>query len=90
MNVTSVEAALVIADHAPAALLAARTLGLPAATLDSGFSVPPPETPFPSLRPWLAVPQETANAVLERLRLPAAIGAQGFVRPGRPFSPDLP
>lgn len=41
-------AQLVFADHAPTALLAARTLGLPAAHLGTGFTVPPLRAPFPS------------------------------------------
>lgn len=38
----------VVADHAPTALLAARTLGLPAAALGTGFSLPPLRNPFPA------------------------------------------
>ncbi len=44
---------LLIADHSPTALLAARTLNLPAATLGAGFFSPPLEYPMPSLTPWL-------------------------------------
>lgn len=39
------------ADHSPVALVAARTLGLPAACLGNGFTVPPVQAPFPSARP---------------------------------------
>jgi GT2 family glycosyltransferase len=46
---------LVLADHAPAAILAARTLGLPVMLYSYGFCVPPPITPTPSLRPWQPV-----------------------------------
>lgn len=38
----------VIVDHAPTALLAARVLGLPAAALGTGFSLPPLRSPFPA------------------------------------------
>lgn len=40
-----------IVDHAPTALLAARLLGLPAAALGTGFSLPPPRSPFPAYAP---------------------------------------
>jgi UDP:flavonoid glycosyltransferase YjiC (YdhE family) len=49
---------LVVADHAPTALIAARVLGIPRATIGSGFELPPPTTPFPNMRPWLNVPPE--------------------------------
>jgi len=38
----------VFADHSPVALIAARTLGIPAACVGNGFTVPPRQTPFPS------------------------------------------
>ena len=40
----------VFADHSPVALIAARTLGLPAVCLGNGFTVPPRLSPFPSFR----------------------------------------
>lgn len=52
----SVEADLVIADHAPSALLAARDLGIARAVIGSTFNVPPPAAPVPNMRPWLEVP----------------------------------
>jgi UDP:flavonoid glycosyltransferase YjiC (YdhE family) len=68
----------VIADHAPTAILAARTLSLPTAVIGTGFTVPPPTSPFPSFRHDLQIPTELlarnddavlgiANAALERL-----------------------
>lgn len=36
------------ADHSPVALIAARTLGIPAACIGNGFTVPPRQSPFPS------------------------------------------
>jgi UDP:flavonoid glycosyltransferase YjiC (YdhE family) len=36
------------ADHSPVALIAARTLGIPAACIGNGFTVPPVQSPFPS------------------------------------------
>ena len=65
--------AIVMADHAPTALLAARTLGLPAVLFSSGFCVPPRQTPAPNMRPWQAQPQAQL-AALEREAL-ASINA---------------
>lgn len=48
---------LIVADHAPTALLAARSMGLASATLGNGFLTPPRRVPLPSMRPWLNVPQ---------------------------------
>ena len=47
----------VFADHSPVALVAARTLGIPAACIGNGFTVPPLQSPFPSFRPRMEVPQ---------------------------------
>ena len=48
------QADLVIADHAPTAVLAARCAGLPVALFGLGFSAPPP--PWPVFRQWEAAP----------------------------------
>ena len=48
---------LVVADHAPTALLAARGLDVPRALLATGFSAPPREVPMPSMQPWQDVPR---------------------------------
>src|SRR5215213_944270 len=47
---------LMIADHGPTALLAARSCGVPSATYGAGFFLPPFTTPLPKLRPWLNIP----------------------------------
>jgi UDP:flavonoid glycosyltransferase YjiC (YdhE family) len=47
----------VFADHSPVALIAARTLGLPAACIGNGFTVPPRLSPFPSFRVRDDVPE---------------------------------
>ncbi len=44
---------LVIADYSPTALLAARTLGIPATDYGAGFFSPPAVYPLPTLTPWL-------------------------------------
>lgn len=67
----------VLADHAPTAILAARTLGIPVALFCFGFIAPPRQRPLPSMRPWLALPPgrldalenealASINAILER------------------------
>ncbi|MBX3650373.1 MAG: hypothetical protein KF771_03225 [Burkholderiales bacterium] len=54
--IRSTGADLVIADHAPTALLAARGLGIARAVIGSPFNVPPAVTPSPNMRSWAAVP----------------------------------
>ena len=49
---------LVLADHAPTALLAVRDLGVARAVIGSTFNVPPAVAPTPNMRPWLTVPAE--------------------------------
>ncbi len=39
-------------DHAPTAMLAARGLGIPRLVLGNSFTVPPPEKPLPRFRWW--------------------------------------
>jgi UDP:flavonoid glycosyltransferase YjiC (YdhE family) len=43
---------LVVADSAPTAVLAARSLGIPSATVGIGYFMPPQATPMPLLRDW--------------------------------------
>lgn len=54
-------ARVVLADHAPTAVLAARTLGLPVMLFSNGFTVPPRLSPLPNMRPWAALPQQTVR-----------------------------
>jgi UDP:flavonoid glycosyltransferase YjiC (YdhE family) len=56
--IRAVSADVVIADHAPTALLAARELGVAQAVIGSSFNVPPPVVPTPNMRPWMTVPVE--------------------------------
>jgi UDP:flavonoid glycosyltransferase YjiC (YdhE family) len=56
--IRAVGADVVIADHAPTALLAAHGLGVARAVIGSTFNVPPAVAPTPNMRPWLTVPAE--------------------------------
>ncbi len=47
---------VIVADHSPTALLAARSMGLKAATMGTGFYCPPRQTPTPNMRTWWQVP----------------------------------
>lgn len=53
---------LLIADHAPTALLAARLSGVPTAVIGSPFAVPPDIHPTPNMRQWMQVP---ANRLID-------------------------
>ncbi|MCE9633693.1 MAG: hypothetical protein K8Q92_05870 [Methylophilales bacterium] len=53
---------VVVASHAPTALLAARCLDLSAASLGTGFSIPPRVSPTPNMRYWVNVPAERLNS----------------------------
>jgi len=54
---------LLIADHAPTALLVARGLSLRRALFGTGFCSPPRVKPLPSLQPWAMVPESTMAKV---------------------------
>ncbi len=54
--IDGVRADLVIADHAPTALLAAGGTGVARGVIGSPFNVPPALVPAPNMRPWIAVP----------------------------------
>ena len=52
---TSLQPDLLVADYAPTAVLAARSLGIHSAAIGIGFSIPPDVSPLPSMRDWEAV-----------------------------------
>lgn len=68
---TLTKPALVIADHAPTALLAALSMGIPRTMRSTGFFSPPRTSPFPSMRPWLNIPHQRLadgeHAVLQKI-----------------------
>lgn len=49
---------VLLVDHAPTALLAARGRSLARAQFGTGFFIPPRETPIPSFREWEPVPRQ--------------------------------
>ncbi len=53
----------VLADHAPTAILAARTLGIPVVLFCFGFFAPPRQRPLPGIRPWMALPPGQLDAL---------------------------
>ena len=78
---------LIVSHCSPAALIAARTLGIPSIEISQGFHVPPAAFPTPALREWESIPipalqaadlqsLETINAALSRYRS-APLGTLG-------------
>lgn len=58
---------VVVADYAPTAILAARSLGLRSASVGVGFSMPPRGVPLPCLREWENIPSQRLAAAEERV-----------------------
>jgi UDP:flavonoid glycosyltransferase YjiC (YdhE family) len=77
---------LVVIDHAPGALFAAKCLGIKTLELATGFGLPPPLTPFPSFRPWEGL--STADLLLRESRCLAAMNPFALGH-GRPAFPNL-
>lgn len=75
-----VQPQLLIADHAPTAILASRNLGFPRAMFGNGFFSPPRTTPMPSMRPLLPVTPDrltgSEQAILPNIN--RVLAAQGL------------
>jgi len=78
---TSIQPHLLLADHAPTALLAARGMAMKRALIGTGFFLPPAAAPMPAFREWerhdparLAQTEAralaTCNALLSQWQLP--------------------
>jgi hypothetical protein len=76
------DADIIIADHAPSAILAAKTLGLRCIAFGNAFTVPPLVSPTPGMRSWLQLPPgrlegsdknvlDNINFVLREFKAPA-------------------
>ena len=61
MRLTGAQA--VLADHAPTAMLAAHTLGIPVVLFCFGFFAPPRQRPLPCIRPWSPPPPGQLDAL---------------------------
>ena len=76
---------VLIADHAPTALLAARIADIAYLSVGNGFAIPPDVSPWPSIRPWEAIPDRalsTAETLLDRV-FDAALKALGYPKTAR-------
>jgi hypothetical protein len=65
---------LMIAEHSPTALIAARLEGVRRVTLGTGFETPPRVAPIPAIQPWRKTPTDL------QARRRAARGPVGHVR----------
>ena len=70
---------LVITDHAPTGLLAARSLGLPTARVGTGFCCPPARDPEAPFMPWLppSAERSTESAQIVLASINGALQAVG-------------
>ncbi|RYZ83857.1 MAG: hypothetical protein EOO68_32425, partial [Moraxellaceae bacterium] len=62
-----VKADLILADYAPTALLAARSLGVKAVALGTGFSIPPQLSPLPAFNRRLVIQEAALRSSDEQL-----------------------
>jgi hypothetical protein len=57
---------LLVADHAPAALLASRCMACTEVAIGNGFTLPPLRAPMPSLQPWFPLTEGRLTEVERR------------------------
>jgi UDP:flavonoid glycosyltransferase YjiC (YdhE family) len=74
-------AKVVLADHSPTAILAARTLDIPVMLFGSGFFAPPKVHPTPNMRPWSPVSTEHLLATDQLVLANINAVLQDFGRP---------
>ena len=79
---------VVVCDHSPTALLAARGLDMRCIITGTGFVTPPDASPFPDLRPWMktdpsALARDEAAVLDDANRVLKALGAPGLERLGQ-------
>lgn len=74
---------VVIIDHAPAALFAAKCLGIKTMELAAGFYIPPAQTPYPVFRPWENVSQ--ADLLVREGACLAAMNSFAVMNGVKPF-----
>lgn len=74
---------LIIADHAPGTLIAARGRDIPLATVGNGFFCPPDKYPLPALRPFEPVDVESIQSdednLVERINAVLTAGGQPLI-----------
>jgi UDP:flavonoid glycosyltransferase YjiC (YdhE family) len=73
---------ILICDHAPCSLFAARLMGIPRVNLGTGFFIPPQISPLPIFRDWDPVPQTRPAQIEARvLELANKVSATFNVEP---------
>lgn len=92
---------LVLADHAPTAMLAAALMNIPHLAIGNGFAIPPAITPWPSIRPWEQISADRLRdaettldlavaTAMSRGRNPAALNMRALFRPAHDLLDTFP
>ena len=75
---------VLVADHAPTALLAARDMRIAKLATGAPFTIPPRASPTPNMRPWLRVPRSGSSAVIGRCSRPSTRACRKGLRSWAP------